>query len=207
MSDREGGFGSGLRAKLAKEQEEPRSPAEAIAAAAEDSPDVELLRSELTASLAREQGLRVSLHEQVEVSGREVRLEQDVASQLAGLDARASALAATEADLEERERQIAQRLAELDGALEEKEKLAKLETQISEREQLVDMKVHELKKADEERAQAAKEWKEKVEDLTRREKELAHAEARIETARAESEARHEKLIKALEASEKKAAAK
>ena len=63
MSDREGGFGSGLRAKLAKE-EEPRSPAEAIAAVV-DSPDVDLLRSELDASLSREQDLRYSLNEQV----------------------------------------------------------------------------------------------------------------------------------------------
>ena len=119
MAEHEGGFGSGLRAKLAKETEDPRSPGEAIAAAGEPNPDVELLRAELTASLAREQGLRSSLHEQVEVSGREVRLEQDIAGQAAALDARAAALAATEAELEERERQIAQRLAELDGALEE----------------------------------------------------------------------------------------
>ena len=133
-SKMEGGFGSGLRAKLAGEtQEEPRSPAEAIAAAEPGSPDVELLRAELSASLAREQDLRASLHEQVEVSGREVRLEQDVAGQAAALDRRAAALAATEAEFEERERQIAQRLAELDGALEEKEKLGKLEALISER--------------------------------------------------------------------------
>src|SRR6266511_4108451 len=200
----EGGFGSGLRAKIqgGPDQEEPRSPGEAIAAAV-GSPDVELLRAELSASLAREQDLRASLHEQVEVSGREVRLEQDVAEQAAALDRRAGALAATEAELEERERQIAQRLAEVDGALEEKENLAKLEARIAEREQLVDLKVHELKQADAERATAAKEWKEKVEDLTRREKELAHAEARIGDARTESEARHEKLIRALEESEKK----
>src|SRR4051812_45580729 len=179
----EGGFGSGLRAKLAGEaQEEPRSPGEAIAAAEPGGPDVELLRAELSASLAREQGLRASLHEQVEVSGREVRLEQDVAGQSAALDRRAAALAETEAEMEERERQIAARLAELDGALEEKENLAKLEAQIAEREQLVDAKVLELKRADEQRASEAKNWKEKVEDLTKREKELAHAEARIDTA-------------------------
>src|SRR5436190_16661571 len=200
----EGGFGSGLRAKLAGQEEEPRSPAEAIAAADPASPDIELLRAELSASLAREQDLRASLHEQVEVSGREVRLEQDVAGQAAALDRRAAALAATEAELEDRERQIAQRLAELDGALEEKERLATLEARISEREQMVDLKIQELKQADDQRAAEAKQWKEKVEDLTQREKELAHAEARIGTARAESEARHEKLIKALEESEQKA---
>ena len=145
-SKTEGGFGSGLRAKLQKETEEPRSPGEAIAAALPGNPDVELLRAELNASLAREQDLRASLHEQVEVSGREVRLEQDVAGTAAALDRRAAALAGTEADLEERERQIAQRLAELDGALDEKEKLAKLEKQIAEREQLVDLKVQRKRK-------------------------------------------------------------
>ena len=203
-SKMEGGFGSGLRAKLAGQEEEPRSPGEAIAAADPASPDIELLRAELSASLAREQNLRASLHEQVEVSGREVRLEQDVAGTAAALDRRAAALASTEAELEERERQIAQRLAELDGALEEKERLATLEARISEREQMVDLKIQELKQADDQRATEAKGWKEKVEDLTQREKELADAEARIGTARAESEARHEKLIKALEASEQKA---
>ena len=100
-SKTEGGFGSGLRAKLQKETEEPRSPGEAIAAALPGNPDVELLRAELNASLAREQDLRASLHEQVEVSGREVRLEQDVAGTAAALDRRAAALAGTEADLEE----------------------------------------------------------------------------------------------------------
>ena len=57
VAESEGGFGSGLRAKLAKETDDPRSPGEAIAAADESSPDVDLLRAELTASLAREQGL------------------------------------------------------------------------------------------------------------------------------------------------------
>src|SRR5262249_33902060 len=151
----EGGFGSGLRAKLQKESEEPGSPAEAIALADELWPDVGLLRAELSASLAREQDLRSSLHEQVEVSGREVRLEQDVAAQAAGLDARAATLAATEAELEGRERQIAARLAELDGVLEEREKLARLEAQVAEGEQLGDLQGHEPQKGDEQRARGA----------------------------------------------------
>ena len=50
-SKTEGGFGSGLRAKLAGKDEEPRSPAEAIAAADPATiPDIELLRAELSAS-------------------------------------------------------------------------------------------------------------------------------------------------------------
>src|SRR5438067_10752223 len=136
----EGGFGSGLRAKLEGKDEEPRSPAEAIAAADPAMlPDLELLRAELSASLAREQDLRASLHEQVEVSGREVRLEQDVAGQSAALDRRAAALAATEAELEGREREIAQRLAELDCAVEEKERRAMPEARICGREHMVEL--------------------------------------------------------------------
>ena len=140
----EGGFGSGLRAKLeSKDQPEPRSPGEAIAAAVTvDNPDVEALRAELNASLAREQDLRASLHEQVEVSGREVQVEQELAEQSAALDRRASALAATEAELEERERQITQRLIELDGVLEAKEELTKAKAKLEEREKLIELKVH-----------------------------------------------------------------
>jgi hypothetical protein len=147
----EGGFGSGLRAKLRGEQNvEPRSPAEAIAAASEAPPEVEFLRSELDASLAREQELRHSLTDQIDHAGREVALEHALAEQAAALDRRAAALAATEAELEQRELQIAERLAELDGALEEKERLTRLEAQVAEREQLVDIKVQELKQGDEE---------------------------------------------------------
>ena len=131
----EGGFGSGLRAKL-----EPRTlrSRKNRGLPAKRSPPLRSrrarprasnnLRAELSASLAREQELRASLHEQVEVSGREVQLEQDVADRRLRSTRRAAALAATEAELEERERQISERLAELDGALEAREKLAKLES-------------------------------------------------------------------------------
>jgi len=58
----EGGFGTGLRAKLQSGETppEPRSPAEAIAAAAPvvEETEAEALRAELNASLAREQQLR-----------------------------------------------------------------------------------------------------------------------------------------------------
>src|SRR5438094_4108626 len=69
----EGGFGTGLRAKLegggnpVEEPPAPRSPSEAIAAATpSDSSDVQALRAELSASLAREQELRTSLTDQLE---------------------------------------------------------------------------------------------------------------------------------------------
>jgi hypothetical protein len=154
----EGGFGSGLRAKLEKkDQPEPRSPGEAIAAAVEvEAPDVEALRLELNASLAREQELRASLTEQVDVSGREIQQEQVLAEQSTALDRRAAALAATEAELEERERKMTQRLVELDGLLELKETLGKTEASLAKRERTVELKVHELKNADAEHRLCAK---------------------------------------------------
>ena len=90
----EGGFGTGLRAKLQSGETpvEPRSPAEAIAAAApvfeEAAPaaatapvnetEVEALRAELNASLAREQQLRSSLSDQMDTSARDAQVEQQL---------------------------------------------------------------------------------------------------------------------------------
>jgi len=94
----EGGFGTGLRAKLQSGETpaEPRSPAEAIAAAppvieetrtgAESETEAEALRAELNASLAREQQLRSSLSDQLDTSGRDAQLEQQLAEQSAALD-------------------------------------------------------------------------------------------------------------------------
>src|ERR671936_2866857 len=112
----ERGFGTGLRAKLeggggsGGEPEAPRSPGEAIAAAtALPQPDVDALRAELSASLAREHELRASLNEQVDGFGREAENARDSAE----LDRRAAALSATEADLEERDRQLLERFEEV----------------------------------------------------------------------------------------------
>jgi len=88
----ERGFGTGLRAKLQgpAPDEAPRSPGEAIAAAetlSSDPFEVEQLRAELSASLAREQELRTTL--QVDTALDET-MSQDVAAKLAELDHRAS---------------------------------------------------------------------------------------------------------------------
>src|SRR2546430_1766469 len=137
----------------------------------------------------------------IEVSGREQQFGQELAEQSASLERRASALADTEAELEEREQQISARLAELDGALEAKEEVARAEARIHEREQLLERKMREFKSGDEERAAAGKQLKEKLEDLAKRENEIAQSEARAASSNAEAEARHEKLMRALEASE------
>ena len=133
----EGGFGTGLRAKLQSGETpaEPRSPAEAIAAAAPviEETEAEALRAELNASLAREHQLRASLSDQVDTSGRDAQLEQQLAEQSAALDRRAAALAETQAEFDDRERRITERLAELDGLLEAKEELTTLEARLVER--------------------------------------------------------------------------
>ena len=215
----EGGFGTGLRAKLQSGETpaDPRSPAEAIAAAApvieetrtgaESETEAEALRAELNASLAREQQLRSSLSDQVDTSGRDAQLEQQLAEQSAALDRRAAALAETQAEFDDRERRITERLAELDGLLEAKEELTKLEARLAEREQLVELKVHELKTGDEERAAAAAELKDKLSEIARREKDLAKAEARVSGSAEETEARQAKLMRALEDREEKARVK
>src|SRR5919201_1153656 len=160
----ERGFGTGLRAKLegaSPEPEAPRSPSEAIAAAASSAAllpnaDVEALRAELSASLAREQELLASRREDEDVHGRD----------LAELDRRAAALSATEAELEERERHMLQRLEEVadnEARIRDLEReLAKTEARVQEREQLVELKVRELKAADEERAASAAELVEQI---------------------------------------------
>src|SRR6266850_5064188 len=135
-----------------------------------------------SSDLAREQQLRSSLNDQMDTSASEVRLEQQLAEQAAGLDRRAAALADTQAELDERERRMTERLAELDGLLEAKEELTKLEARLAEREQVVELKVHELKVGDDERTAAATELKEKLVEITKREKDLARGEARVSTA-------------------------
>src|SRR5436309_908535 len=125
--------------------ETPRSPGEPIAAAetlSSDPFEVEQLRAELSASLAREQELRTTL--QVDTALDET-MSQDVAAKLAELDHRASQLSETESALEEREQTIAQRfdeLVETEARLNElQEELTRAEARATEREQLVELKV------------------------------------------------------------------
>ena len=95
----ERGFGTGLRAKLTgsngaePEAAEPRSPAEAIAVATPiDTSDVEALRAELGAALAREHELRSSLNQQIDDFGREAENSAVAAERMGELDRRVAAL-------------------------------------------------------------------------------------------------------------------
>src|SRR5258708_28804912 len=100
----EGGFGSGLRAKMQGQNavdETPRSPGEAGALATPPPPpsaDAGLLElpAELEASMARERELRESLGSRMETSAREDEFEQELGPRLATLQQRAQALDAPE---------------------------------------------------------------------------------------------------------------
>jgi len=88
----EGGFGSGLRAKMeaSRASEAPRSPGEAVVAATPAPPPnagLDELRTELDAALAREHELRQSLSNQLDASTREVEFEQEVGRRLLDLEA------------------------------------------------------------------------------------------------------------------------
>ena len=161
----EGGFGSGLRAKMEAHnavEESPRSPGEAVAMATPSPPPADAglaeLRAELEASLSRERALRESLGDQLDASAREVEFEHEIGTRLAALEQRASKLDERERALVEHERQVDERLAEFDERHAELELLrAEIDVtavRVSEREQSVALKVHELKSADDKRAAA-----------------------------------------------------
>src|SRR5919201_1806403 len=182
----ERGFGTGLRAKLTAGGEPqaaaptPRSPGEAIAAASSPQPfELEALRAELSAALAREQELRAALGESERRQGAE--LAHETAQRNSELDRRAAMLSATEAALEERERQLAARLDEIgerQTQLQElQDELARTDSRLGEREQLVEMKVRELKTADEERAKSAAQLAEQIAGIAAREQALRSTEA------------------------------
>src|SRR5438270_4732244 len=107
MTNTERGFGTGLRAKLSSNGNEPvaqppRSPGEAIKAATpSNGTDLEALRAELISSLARELDLRASLGGQHHDASLADALAQHLAERKAELDHRASALSATAAALGE----------------------------------------------------------------------------------------------------------
>src|SRR6266404_1833075 len=144
---REGGFGSGLRAKMearALAETSPRSPGEAVVAATPPPPPADAgldeLRTELEASRTREHELRASLGQQLDASTREAEFEHELGRRLAQLEQRA-------AQLDEREGELERLRTEIDATA----------VRISEREQSVALKVHELKSADEKRAAATAE--------------------------------------------------
>src|SRR5688500_14415634 len=123
-SEIETGFGTGLRAKLGRPEAEEAAPVVAADAATGELPpypangevngDVEALRAELAAALERERDLRTELATQAVMPAPDPErdgFESDLAARAAELDLRAARLAASETELEERERRVAEQVA------------------------------------------------------------------------------------------------
>jgi DNA repair exonuclease SbcCD ATPase subunit len=128
----EKGFGTGLRAQLERRRDalaavDTDAGVEQAAAAAQVlaenvngfSADLDSVRSELAASLAREEGLRAALSDQIQTNERGLDIDQELAERAADLDARAGQLAKTKAELEERERRLTDELRKLHGGEKE----------------------------------------------------------------------------------------
>src|SRR5919108_736673 len=125
VAETEKGFGTGLRAQLERRREPAAGNGEAARAKAApdslpatppvdvDDADLEALRSELAASLAREQQLRGALSEEVAAYERELHPQHDVAVRQAELDERDQSLSEREQELRAREAKLAGRDEEL----------------------------------------------------------------------------------------------
>ena len=208
-AETEKGFGTGLRAQLERRREttgggaasEAKSdaapkPASGIPDAAPlvdlESADLEALRAELAASLAREQDLRTTLTEQVAAYEHEPQPSQQLAERAAELDHRAGRLSAHEAALEERERNLAERLEALEVDRrrlgETEQELAAQQARTAEREQHVAAKLRELTSADQERAKATAELSKQASAIAAREKKIAKAEETFESRQREESA-------------------
>ena len=146
----EGGFGTGLRAQL-KRRREPNEEPEAARAEAPivrvdlyatapasistsgdngSHPDLEQLRGELSAALARELDLKQALAEQVEAYERKLSEDHVTARAAAELDDHARGLDKIEADMAQRERALA---AERKALEEERKRVAQLEAELKQR--------------------------------------------------------------------------
>ena len=143
-TETEGGFGTGLRAQLQRRQEPAleggathvetpivrvdlytTAPAAVSTKGSEaEHGDLDHLRGELAAALAREQDLRQALNEQVEAYERKLSEDHHAAKQAAELDDHGARLAQIEEDVAQRERALA---AERKALEEERRRVAELE--------------------------------------------------------------------------------
>src|SRR3954451_685283 len=166
-TETEGGFGTGLRAKVRQGQEgawpeaapparepQPAPPAGQVLDAFQADisalqNEVEAARHELQVALEREHELRRSLADAQE---RELRADASVAERVHELDERAGVLSEREAELDGRERAAAEAMATLEEERERvlglQEELAAQRVYADEREQALDAKLRELKDAE-----------------------------------------------------------
>src|SRR4051794_12884003 len=169
-SDTETGFGTGLRAKLGRP---PEGDAEAQASSGDEGfapplpagngvpdADVEALRGELAAALARERDLQAVVVDLEQTArSRTTDFQVDTSGRSAELDERAARLAAAETELEERERRVNEQLTMVRT---EKERLSELENRVAPQDP--------PPRGREARAEARRrEWKDATKEFERRE--------------------------------------
>ena len=129
--DTEKGFGTGLRAQLQRRRDDAQveldaskeafTAAKAVATAPSSAngngdghAELETVRAELAASLAREQDLRAFLTDQIEARERELEVDHELSARAADVDAKLSKLDAAELELETREHSVAAQVEALE---------------------------------------------------------------------------------------------
>ena len=159
--EREKGFGTGLRAQLEEKRGKKEAAAEAASAPPGPPPaapapparpklevapplppldlsydaNLEALRAELTAALAREQDLRTTLEEQVEAYERGLNADRDFALREAELEGRIAKANANEQALVDRERTIVKKFETLEA---EERRFAALKSELTTRQARLD---------------------------------------------------------------------
>jgi septal ring factor EnvC (AmiA/AmiB activator) len=207
-SDTETGFGTGLRAKLEGRPDHdgrtggnvvataPLEEVGAPAAYGEPNGDVQALRAELAAALARERDLRTELATQNVLATPDLSpLEAELRTRGAELDARAARLGASETEIEERERRVSEQVAMVRT---EKERLSEIENRVvgqdalsAEREVHVEAKLRELKDAEREQERLQSHVQKQASTLAAQEAKFAKREAAVEAREAELTARQD----------------
>src|SRR5215210_7605657 len=222
--DTEKGFGTGLRAQLQRRRDSAQEELDASDEAFESAKaivsapsipngkngdghaELETVRAELAAALAREQDLRAFLTDQIEARERELDVEHELSARSAEADAKLGKLEAAELELETREHSVAEQLEALEKERKEvtaaredleatRARVAGKETLTSDLQEELDQKLRDLKAADREHEKLAAELGKKAgafeaaeAKLARREETLASHESEFKN-HAEAETR------------------
>jgi hypothetical protein len=201
----ETGFGSGLRAELARKQggvqlEAPPEPAAAteptvvdlFAPAAEElDGDPQALRAELEAAIGREQQLRDALRHQVEAYERELASGRELALREAEAEQLAARLESARSELEERDLILRIQREQVDEeratAAAQRAELVAEEARLAELGTHIDARAQELQSVDQERAQAAAHLAQQLAGLAERERELKRERVALDARRQQAE--------------------
>lgn len=218
----ESGFGTGLRAQLARLQESEAEPAaepavteaeEALAVivdlasepepAPEEPEEVSSLRAELEAALARERDLKETIEHHVEAHERELANSRDLALREAEVEQALARLETAQAELDEQKllvtierEQFETQRAEIAGLRTE---LVAEKARVDELAVQTDLRTAELVSADRERAQASSQIAHQLASIAERERELKRERAELDALRSKNEAHLATVARSVEA--------